>query len=81
MLLMFANFYTIGMNEVSTCEFTVQEGQYVKKGDELGMFHYGGSTHCLIFGPQVNIEFCNEDMPNGGIENVLSKLATVGASR
>ena len=26
-------------------------GSSVDKGDELGMFHFGGSTHCLIFRP------------------------------
>lgn len=47
----------VGMVEVSSCEITVLEGQQVKKGDQLGMFHFGGSTHCLIFGPQVKLEF------------------------
>lgn len=47
----------VGMAEVSTCQITVYEGQRVKKGDQLGMFHFGGSTHCLIFGPDVNLEF------------------------
>ena len=47
----------VGMVEVSSCEITVQEGQHVKKGDQLGMFHFGGSTHCLIFGPQVKLVF------------------------
>lgn len=50
-------FVAIGMAEVSTCEITVYEGQHVKKGDETGMFHFGGSTHCLLFSPQVDIEF------------------------
>ena len=27
------------------------------KGDQLGMFHFGGSTHCLIFRPRVKLEF------------------------
>lgn len=27
----------IGMTEVSTCEMTIEEGQHVKKGDQLGM--------------------------------------------
>lgn len=31
----------IGMVEVSTCEVTVREGEWVRKGDELGMFHFG----------------------------------------
>ena len=47
----------VGMAEVSTCEITVYEGQHVTKGDQLGMFHFGGSTHCLIFRPGVNLEF------------------------
>jgi phosphatidylserine decarboxylase len=47
----------VGMAEVSTCEITAYEGQRVKKGDQIGMFHYGGSTHCLIFRPDVKLEF------------------------
>ena len=50
-------FVAIGMVEVSSNEITVKEGDKVKKGDQLGMFHYGGSTHCLIFRPEVKIEF------------------------
>jgi phosphatidylserine decarboxylase len=46
----------VGMAEVSSCQITVYEGQNVKKGEELGMFHFGGSTHCLIFGPHVNLD-------------------------
>jgi phosphatidylserine decarboxylase len=47
----------VGMAEVSSCEITVYEGQKVKKGDQLGSFHFGGSTHCLFFGPHVKLEF------------------------
>jgi phosphatidylserine decarboxylase len=47
----------VGMAEVSTCEVTAAVGQHIAKGDLLGMFHFGGSTHCLIFRPQVKIEF------------------------
>ncbi len=50
-------FMPVGMAEVSTCQITVYEGQHVKKGDQIGMFHFGGSTHCLIFRPGVNLEF------------------------
>ena len=50
-------FMAVGMAEVSTCEITVYEGQHVKKGDQTGMFHFGGSTHCLIFRPEVNLDF------------------------
>jgi phosphatidylserine decarboxylase len=47
----------VGMAEVSSCEITVKPGQRVKKGDPLGMFHFGGSTHCLFFRPGVNLKF------------------------
>ena len=50
-------FMAVGMAEVSTCEITVYEGQRITKGEQLGMFHFGGSTHCLIFGPDVEIGF------------------------
>lgn len=50
-------FLAVGMAEVSTCDIRVREGQHVAKGEELGMFHFGGSTHCLIFGPHVDIQF------------------------
>jgi phosphatidylserine decarboxylase len=42
-------FVAVGMSEVSTCEVTVKAGQTVEKGDDLGTFHHGGSTHCLVF--------------------------------
>lgn len=48
-------FVGVGMAEVSTCDITVKEGQHVEKGEQLGMFHYGGSTHCLLFEQGVNV--------------------------
>jgi len=57
-------FLAVGMAEVSTCEVTVMPGQHVKKGDQLGMFHFGGSTHCLIFRPETPVVF-SSDYPNG----------------
>ncbi len=48
-------FMPVGMAEVSTCQITVYEGQHVNKGDQLGMFHFGGSTHCLVFRPGVKL--------------------------
>ncbi len=47
----------VGMAEVSSCEITVKTGQRVKKGEQLGMFHFGGSTHCLFFRPGVELKF------------------------
>ncbi|WVO22797.1 phosphatidylserine decarboxylase [Cryptococcus decagattii] len=57
-------FLGIGMTEVSTCEITVKEGQQVKKGDQLGMFHFGGSTHCVLFEKGVNLEGFPEPSDN-----------------
>ncbi|CAZ85310.1 unnamed protein product [Tuber melanosporum] len=53
-------FMAVGMAEVSTCDIGVQVGQQVKKGEQLGMFHFGGSTHCLIFRKSVDLVF---DLP------------------
>lgn len=39
----------IGMAEVSSCKITVKTGQKVKKGEQIGYFQFGGSTHCVIF--------------------------------
>ncbi|KAH7635385.1 phosphatidylserine decarboxylase-domain-containing protein [Sordaria sp. MPI-SDFR-AT-0083] len=50
-------FVAVGMAEVSSCQVTVWEGDLVEKGEEIGMFHYGGSTHCLIFEPSVRLKF------------------------
>ncbi len=50
-------FVSIGMAEISSNELTVYEGQELKKGDELGTFHYGGSSHCLLFRPGVKVHF------------------------
>ncbi|KAF7976510.1 hypothetical protein HWV62_6319 [Athelia sp. TMB] len=52
-------FVGVGMAEVSTCDVTVREKQHVDVGDELGMFHFGGSSHALIFGPKSQITFEN----------------------
>ena len=73
-------FVSIGMSEVSSNEITVKKGDIVKKGEQLGMFHFGGSTHCLIFRPEVNIEFDTRGQTPGlDTENinVRAKIATV----
>jgi len=67
-------FIAIGMAEVSSCDITVEEGQHIAKGQELGMFHFGGSTHCLIFGPDVKLEFTQRILQE--IEDNNKGLAT-----
>lgn len=69
-------FIGVGMAEVSTCDITVKEGDRLEKGDELGMFHFGGSTHCLLFRKGVNVS----GFPDPGMEEnkpVRTKLAVV----
>jgi phosphatidylserine decarboxylase len=73
-------FLAVGMAEVSTCEVTVAAGQRVKKGDEIGTFHFGGSSHCLIFRPGVKLEFdLGGQQPGTDARNILvnSALARV----
>ncbi len=75
-------FMAVGMAEVSTCQITVYEGQQVKKGEQLGMFHFGGSTHCLIFRPQVALDFDMHGQKPGLNSNnipVNARIATVRA--
>ena len=56
------------------------DGIYVKKGQEIGMFHFGGSTHCLVFRPGVDLDFYIDDH-NPGLEatniNLSSMIAKV----
>ncbi|ESK90805.1 phosphatidylserine decarboxylase [Moniliophthora roreri MCA 2997] len=49
-------FVGIGMTEISSCQATVFEGQHVNRGDELGMFHFGGSSSALVFNKGANID-------------------------
>jgi len=66
----------IGMAEVSSCIVTVKEGQKVKKGDQIGYFQFGGSTHCLVFRPGVIADFALQAIPQGenGANSTLVKV-------
>jgi len=55
-------FMGVGMLEVSTCDITVNKKDHVNAGDEIGMFHFGGSTYTLIFEPKCNVAF-RAEMP------------------
>ncbi len=43
----------VGMSDVSTCVLhpDLAPGRHLTKGDELGHFAFGGSTHCLVLRP------------------------------
>ncbi|KAI1125842.1 Phophatidylserine decarboxylase-domain-containing protein [Nemania abortiva] len=69
-------FVAVGMDEVSTCEITVRPGQHVAKGEQLGMFHFGGSSHCLLFRQGVRVD----GFPQIGLDHnvpVRGQLAVV----
>ncbi len=73
-------FMAVGMAEVSTCDITVSAGQHVGKGEQLGMFHFGGSTHCLIFRPQTRLDFdLHGETPGLDADNIPinARIATV----
>jgi len=71
-------FIAVGMAEVSTCQITVKQGQTVKKGDQLGMFHFGGSTYCLLFRPETSVKF-DPDIETESTIRLNSVVATVGS--
>ncbi|KAJ3564136.1 hypothetical protein NP233_g8492 [Leucocoprinus birnbaumii] len=58
----------VGMVEVSTCELSVRRDDRVEPGQQLGLFHFGGSSHAVIFGPQANITFTDEVKPGNHIQ-------------
>jgi phosphatidylserine decarboxylase len=55
----------VGMAEVSSNIVTVDKGQRVGKGDQVGYFQFGGSTHCLIFKKGAIAEFSLQAIPQG----------------
>lgn len=76
-------FIAIGMGEISSCEATVYEGQKVKRGDQLGMFHFGGSTCLLLFNKHAQLEIDNKywitkDKPDIHVR-INEKIGTVAA--
>ena len=49
----------------------VKVGQHINKGDQLGIFHFGGSTHVLLFRPGVNVKFnLHVQEPSLGSHNI-----------
>jgi phosphatidylserine decarboxylase len=69
----------VGMGEVSSCIIEVRRGDTVSKGQEIGYFQFGGSTHCLIFQPEALLTFETKPPFGDGARNVKlgAHLATV----
>jgi phosphatidylserine decarboxylase len=63
----------VGISEVSSISLSVQVGQAVNKGDEIGYFSYGGSSVCLLFEPATIREFAID------ITDVGTQVGTRGA--
>jgi phosphatidylserine decarboxylase len=81
-------FVAVGMVEVSSCNLAakVKPGYRVEKGEELGYFQFGGSTHCLVFRPGAIAEFSLAAIPqphdpHAPLVLVRSRLATAATRR
>lgn len=69
-------FVAVGMVEVSSCVVTVHEGQRLAKGEEIGFFQFGGSSHCLVFRPGAISGFALQAIPQGenGLNSPIVKV-------
>jgi phosphatidylserine decarboxylase len=79
-------FVPVGMSEVSFCMIdpAIQPGYHVAKGEELGYFQFGGSTHCLVLRPGAIADFALTAIPqphdpHPPLVRVRSKLATAAS--
>ena len=79
-------FVPVGMSEVSSCMIApkIQPGYHVAKGEEIGYFQFGGSTHCLIFRPGAIAGFSLTAIPqphdpHPPLVQVRSQLATAAS--
>jgi phosphatidylserine decarboxylase len=81
-------FVAVGMVEVSSCliDPAIAPGSHVGKGEELGYFQFGGSTHCLVFRPGVIADFSLGALPQphdpeAPLVLVRSRLATARTTK
>jgi phosphatidylserine decarboxylase len=80
-------FVPVGMSDVSSCliDPKLTPGYHVGKGEELGYFQFGGSTHCLVFRRDAIAEFALAAIPqphdpDAPLVLVRSRLATANAT-
>jgi phosphatidylserine decarboxylase len=45
----------IGMGEISACVSKIKEGDAVEKGQCIGRFEFGGSSHVIVFDRRANL--------------------------
>ncbi len=76
----------IGITEISSINIEVKKGDYVKKGEELGTFSYGGSSLCLVFQKGAIKQFTvvnpnpNINSDNGPYVRVRAQVAIANTS-
>jgi phosphatidylserine decarboxylase len=81
-------FVPVGMSDVSSCMINpeITPGHHVAKGDELGYFQFGGSTHCLVFRPGAIAAFSLDALPQPHVADpplvhVRTQIATANEAR
>ncbi|KAJ6602679.1 phosphatidylserine decarboxylase-domain-containing protein [Mycena vulgaris] len=70
-------FISIGMTEISTCQATVYDGQHVERGDETGMFHFGGSSFAVVFRKESKVEIDGKFKKSGTPIKINDAIAAV----
>ncbi|KAJ5768059.1 hypothetical protein N7533_000642 [Penicillium manginii] len=73
-------FVAVGMHEASSCVIdpAIASGEkaHVKKGEEIGMFHYGGSSYCIIFQRKARLKWIDAAVAhNGQLKNLALNSA------
>ncbi|RAH86918.1 hypothetical protein BO86DRAFT_444721 [Aspergillus japonicus CBS 114.51] len=63
----------IGMAQISSVVMTVHEGQWVRKGDEISYFQFGGSDVVMVF--EDPVRFREDLLPGVSRLNVREELA------
>ncbi|KAL4959735.1 phosphatidylserine decarboxylase [Aspergillus stella-maris] len=63
-----------GLMPKNAVEITVKQGEEVKKGQEIGMFHFGGSNYVVVFQQSANV---GSGQVNSGQVPVRSALVTI----
>lgn len=76
-------FVGVGMLEVSSCilDGAVVSGNHLGKGDELGYFQFGGSTHCLVFEPGAVDFFATAALPQPEQAHVVPVRSALAMAR
>eukprot|EP01138_Halocafeteria_seosinensis_P016239 gb/GECG01016569.1/.p1 GENE.gb/GECG01016569.1/~~gb/GECG01016569.1/.p1 ORF type:complete len:1057 (+),score=141.89 gb/GECG01016569.1/:1-3171(+) len=72
----------VGATMVGSINITVDDGAYVKKGDEHGYFAFGGSTILTLFEPEARVRFRRKFREHSGIglETLVKMGMRVGHS-